>query len=104
VVARSRIGNAFAFTFLPNEIVYNEKTVAFATASAASFATIQSRAHESWAVCFSSTLKDDLQYTPSDCFITFPFPDDFEGDRALEAAGEAYHAHRAALMMSGTKV
>ena len=34
---------------------------------------------------FASSMKDDLRYTPSDCFETFPFPPDFESDPALEA-------------------
>ena len=46
-------------------------------------------------------MKDDLRYTPSDCFETFPFP---PGDRdtapALEAAGRTYHEFRAALMVA----
>ncbi len=45
-------------------------------------------------------MKDDLRYTPSDCFETFPFPPGFEADPALEAAGRAYHDARAALMVA----
>jgi hypothetical protein len=45
-------------------------------------------------------MKDDLRYTPSDCFETFPFPPGFETDPALEAAGRAYHDHRAQLMVA----
>ena len=44
-------------------------------------------------------MKDDLRYTPSDCFRTFPFPENFETDTTLEAAGEAYDAFRADLMI-----
>lgn len=44
-------------------------------------------------------MKDDLRYTPSDCFETFPFPLGFETSPALEAAGQAYHDFRAALMI-----
>lgn len=44
-------------------------------------------------------MKDDLRYTPSDCFETFPFPPGFEADPALEAAGEAYYRFRADLMV-----
>ena len=43
-------------------------------------------------------MKDDLRYTPSDCFETFPFPEGWETDPALEAAGKAYYEYRAALM------
>jgi hypothetical protein len=44
-------------------------------------------------------MKDDLRYAPSDCFRTFPFPENFETDPALEAAGAAYDAFRAQLMI-----
>ena len=45
-------------------------------------------------------MEDRLLYAPSDCFRTFPFPVAFETDPTLEAVGEAYHAHRAALMIA----
>ena len=44
-------------------------------------------------------MKDDLRYTPSDCFETFPFPENWETHPALEAAGKAYYEFRAALMV-----
>lgn len=99
VLARSRIGNAYAFTLLPARIVLNEKIVVFPFESGGPFAVIQSRVHEVWAVFFSSTLKDDLQYTPSECFVTFPLPLGFETNAALEAAGREYYEFRAALMV-----
>ena len=45
-------------------------------------------------------MKDDLRYTPSDCFETFPFPTAGRSHPALEAAGEAYYDFRAALMVA----
>ena len=44
-------------------------------------------------------MKDDLRYTPSDCFETFPFPGEWETDPSLEASGEAYYDHRARIMV-----
>jgi hypothetical protein len=44
-------------------------------------------------------MKDDLRYTPSDCFETFPFPEGWEKHPALETAGKAYYDFRAALMV-----
>ena len=64
------------------------------------FGVLQSRTHELWARFFASSLKDDLRYTPSDCFRTFPFPEDFRIAAILEAAAHAYHDHRAALMVA----
>jgi hypothetical protein len=75
--------------------------VAFPTM--APFAVLQSRIHEIWARFFSSTLEDRLRYAPSDCFETFPFPAGYETDAALEAAGQTYHDHRAALMIAANE-
>ena len=48
---------------------------------------------------FRLILKDDLRYTTSDCFETFPFLKDFESNPALESAGKEYYEFRAALMV-----
>lgn len=45
-------------------------------------------------------MKDDLTYTIEDCFRTFPFPENFVTNTALEAVGEAYHIFRAQLMIA----
>ncbi|HEY9817235.1 MAG TPA: type IIL restriction-modification enzyme MmeI [Candidatus Obscuribacterales bacterium] len=99
VLVISRIGNAFAFTFLPSGVVYNEKIVVFPMSHSAPFCILQSRVHEAWTRFFSSTLKDDLQYTPSKCFETFPFPENWETDPTLEAIGKTYYDYRADLMV-----
>jgi hypothetical protein len=44
-------------------------------------------------------MKDDLRYTPSDCFETFPFPENWTSRPDLEAVGEAYYTFRAQLMI-----
>lgn len=41
------------------------------------FALLQSALHTEWAWKMSSSLKQDLRYTPSDIFETFPFPATF---------------------------
>src|SRR5207302_7415493 len=64
---------------------------------------MQCRIHEVWVRFFSSTLKDDLQYTSSVCFETFPFPDSFETDAKLEAVGKEYYDFRAALMVKNNE-
>ena len=45
-------------------------------------------------------MKDDLRYTPSDCFETFPFPEGWELASALDEAGRAYYEFRARLMVA----
>jgi hypothetical protein len=44
-------------------------------------------------------MKDDLRYSCSDCFETFPFPLDYETDPTLETIGQTYYEYRADLMV-----
>jgi hypothetical protein len=88
------------FSMLPADVVFANAIVATTFDTFAPFATLQSRTHETWARFFSSSMKDDLRYAPSDCFRTFPFPASFETDSNLEAAGDDYHAFRAELMIA----
>ena len=99
ILVISRIGDSFGFTFLPSGTICNEKTVVFPYAKFTFLSVLQSRVHEIWARRFGSTLKDDLQYTPSNSFYTFPFPFEWETHSALEAAGAVYHEYRATLMV-----
>jgi hypothetical protein len=79
-------------------MVFAESTVVFTDDSLASFACLQSRCHEMWARFMASSMKDDLRYTPSDCFETFPFPENHMFMEGLEEAGSNYYDFRAALM------
>jgi hypothetical protein len=88
-----------SFAFLPRAMVHSHLLIVFPLESFAAFATLQSRPHEVWARFAASSMKDDLRYTPSDCFETFPFPLDFETTPALEAVGQTYYQFRAELMV-----
>lgn len=95
-----RVSPNYISTKLPGEMVYSEQLIVITADMNMVFTPIQSRAHEIWTRFFASSMKDDLRYTPSDCFETFPFPQGFETNAALEAAGQAYHDHRAQLMVT----
>ena len=99
VIAIARVGQYGVFTILPSKMIYSEQLVIFPTSSKALFCMLQSRIHEIWARFFSSTMKDDLRYTPTDCFETFPFPQAWEHNSAFEATGKAYYDFRADLMV-----
>ena len=73
--------------------VYNEQTVVFVDCP---LSVMQSNVHEDWARNYSSTLRTDLQYTPSDCFETFPFP---HLDDRLDSIEQTYHDHRRQIML-----
>lgn len=64
---------------------------------------LQSNVHEVWARFFSSTMKDDINYSPTDCFETFPFPDGWATHPTLEAAGEEYYECRATIMLENNE-
>jgi len=99
VVIIPRVSQYASFTFLPAEAVFSEQLIIFPFDDHACFCALQSRPHEIWARFFGSTLEDRLRYTPSDCFETFPFPENWDSDPALEASGKAYYDFRAALMV-----
>jgi hypothetical protein len=97
VLVCSRVSTYNSFVFLPATWIFAETTNVFAFPGAEVFAVLQSRAHEVWARFFSSSMKDDLRYSPTDCFETFPFPLDCQADK-LEHIGERYYEYRADLM------
>lgn len=103
VFVLSRVSSQFAIAQLNSDHLFADSTVIFASERFSFFSVIQSRSHELWARFFSSSMKDDLRYAPSDCFETFPLPLGYDSAPALEVAGEAYHAHRAAMMVATDK-
>ena len=103
VLAISQVTAHCAFARLKVGSIFAHTVVIFAYSILSPLAVLQSRVHEIWARFFSSSMKDDLRYAPSDCFETFPFPAGYETDAALEAASQTYHDHRAALMVAANE-
>ena len=99
VLVVSRVSEYTAFAFLPSGRVFSDRLIVFPNDSCRVFCILQSRLHEVWSRFFGSSLEDRLTYTPSDCFETFPFPEDWDVAHTLEAAGGAYYEHRASLMV-----
>ena len=99
ILVCSRHSPWLAFAMVDARIVPSEATVVFTVPGLASFACLQSDVHEIWARMMASSMKDDLRYTPSDCFETFPFPPDYNHNPVLEAAGREYYEFRASLMI-----
>ena len=99
VLVNSQVSAYLQFAFLSADMIFAHTTYTYAFTTNAAFCALQSRPHEIWARFFGSSMKDDLRYTPSDCFETFPFPDGWDVHPVLEVAGKAYYEHRAALMI-----
>ena len=91
------------FAFVPSNRIFTHGVIVLPLTTYAGFCALQSRPHEIWSRFFGSTLEDRLRYTASDCFETFPFPENWETDPTLEAAGNGYHEFRAGLMVQNNE-
>ena len=99
VLVVPQTSNVQALVFLPAQMVFGHTLIVFPLVEYAAFALLQSRFHQTWSAFLGPTMKDDLRYTPSDCFETFPFPENWDCHTDLEASGKAYYDFRAALMV-----
>jgi hypothetical protein len=99
VLVKARVSKTHAFVFCPNTYVYSDATAVIAVEDYGSFSIIQSSFHELWSRQFASSMKADMRYTPSDCFQTFPFPQQLTSDfeTILVNTGDLYYAERQAL-------
>ncbi|KAF0655014.1 N6-adenine-specific DNA methylase [Cyanobium sp. Copco_Reservoir_LC18] len=114
VLAMARVSQTGAVAFTKAGQVYSDMLIVFTREETSWLSMLQSRLHELWSRLLASSMKDDLRYTPSDCFDTFPFPaallDSTANDPAhevtrqsLEAIGERYHQFRAELMVNNNE-
>lgn len=88
------------FSAIPMPHVFTHAVYVFTTARWDHYAVVQSVLHEVWARKYSGALKQDLRYSPSNCFETFPFPGELwqTSHSVLAQMGEQYHEHRRRLM------
>ena len=98
VLVLAIVSRTVAFAFVPNHQVYAHKLAVFAHDEVSYFSVLQSSLHYHWAWQYSSTLKQDLNYSPTDVFETFPFPQS-PISQSLDLGGETYHEHRRQLML-----
>lgn len=90
------------FSESPSDRVFSDALKVFTTDRWDLYAVVQCGIHEVWARKYSGALKQDLRYSPSKCFDTFPFPQGLwqTANPTLATLGERYHEHRRALMKS----
>ncbi|WP_194786637.1 Eco57I restriction-modification methylase domain-containing protein [Rhodocyclus gracilis] len=103
VMVGARVSKYVSFVFVPSRQVFMDKLVVIADQRYSMFAAVQSDIHSAWAWRYSSTMRNfGINYAPSDCFVTFPFPC-FTTECTcwrLEKIGLSYHEHRGAVMKS----
>lgn len=102
VLVRSRVSELHALAFVPKGYVYGDATIVFALDDDYHFALLQSNLHEAWVWRNASSLESRNRYTPTDCFDTFPFPQDPSGEGKAWAGrvGGEYHEHRRQVMLA----
>jgi len=100
VLVVARISKTLAFSFINTNCVFADACVIFAKEGWDFFSIIQSTIHSHWAWHYCTTMKSDLNYTPSNTFETFPFPQNISEPHKtnLENIGKDYHEFRAQLM------
>jgi hypothetical protein len=101
VMARAVVSDTHAIVFLPKSMIFNHKIAVFAFEDGFHFSILQSSIHELWMRRYVSTMRTDTNYSVSDCFITFPFP---QGDNSgiwneVEQKGNRYHDFRHQMML-----
>ena len=97
ITAISLVTHHVAFGIVDAHHVYAHRLAVFPISDYGSFSVMQSDVHEPWARAYSSSLETRINYSPSDCFETFPFPANLS---SLHSIGARYHAHRQNLMLS----
>ncbi len=96
VLAISRVGNALLPVRVPTGPVFSEASVVFAMDDLASLAFLSSSVHSTWTIRYTSTMRTDIRYAPSDVFLTLPRP---RSTSELEALGQRLDNERRALML-----
>ena len=96
VYVLSRVSNHMGYARQSADYLFADSCVVF-TEDTAGF--LQSRVHEIWARLLSSSMKDDLRYSPSDCYQNFAPPARYQTHNQLQAAAGVYMDYRASVLI-----
>jgi hypothetical protein len=92
----SRHTKYVVFVLVSTKHIFQESLCIIDLPSWSSFCLLQSSLHDAWVRRGSSTIRNDLRYTPSDYLDTYPFLH-IKGDD-LDLIGEKYHSVRESLL------
>jgi len=100
ILVRSEVSTHHALAFVPKDWICSHKVIVFAFDDNYHFALLQSNLHEIWMRKFTSTLRTDTNYSPTDCFDNFPFPQtpSLEAKKYAECFGKEYLQYRRSIM------
>ncbi|MHC2992686.1 DNA methyltransferase [Pontibacter sp. HJ8] len=97
VIATSRTARHRTFSFLPSNVIIDQKIVAIAIEDAFHLGVLSSSLHIAWAMATGGWLGvgNDSTYNHSDCFYKFPFPAATEAQKEqIRGIAEQLDAHR----------
>ncbi len=81
-IGTPRVSKHRVYVWLTPEIICDSALVVFSRSDDYFFGLLTSRVHAVWAFRQGTFLEDRPRYTPSTCFINFPFPEPTENQRA----------------------
>jgi len=93
----SLVSNAVMPVRVPTGQVFAHKCAVFALDDFASLALLDSSVHSIWVIRYTSTMRTDINYSPSDVFLTLPRP---KATEELEVLGSQLDGTRRDLMLS----
>ena len=91
-IANAVTSKHLTFVWVAAGTICNNSTNVFARDDDYFFGVLHSRIHATWARAIGSQLREKesgSRYTPTDCFLTFPFPEPTEEQRAAIAQSAA---------------
>ena len=97
VLVISRVTHHVGFADVSSAQVFADRLFVFAFDGNWKSFVLSSWLHEVWVREYSGTFETRLNYSPTDCFETFPFPATLHP--SLATIGETYHEHRRQIML-----
>jgi hypothetical protein len=100
VLVCALVSKNLIFSFSQTNVVFSHKLGVFPLNNWRSFSLLQSSIHVEWSWDKSSTMRNaGINYSPSDAFETFPFPDLTPAqEQPLNDIGKRYYEHRQGIM------
>jgi len=97
----SRVTKYLGFSLVNTNCIFSDAVVVINENQFSKFSTLQSCIHFEWSQKLSSGLGNTIRYTPTDCFETFPYPQNLttSQEQKLEQIGKEYHEFRRQLML-----
>ena len=97
VLIKALTSKHHALCFVPTGCIYDQTLIVFFLSDWHSFSVLQSNLHGEWSLNYGPKLETRPRYTISECFETFPFPQ--EHSFACDTLGKTYHDHRRQIML-----